>query len=138
MADSSVFSDRLLTQQKAMFRQAAVAGFTQDRIHNETGLPTTSLSEWANGKAKLSMVGFLRLAAVEGFPNELLSLLFAGTGRVVLDEEGEEPDFDARATSCIEYLGEHTKARHPGSPGGEKIVAVEKPALVAKLRRAAA
>ncbi len=121
MADSSVFSDRLLRQQKAMFRQAALAGFSQERIRAETDLPTTSLSDWALGKAKLSLLGYIRIAAVEDFPPGLLSLIFDGTGRHIADDSTDDGDHAAVADNCVDFTGKYTRARHPLSEAGTDI-----------------
>jgi transcriptional regulator with XRE-family HTH domain len=134
MADNSAFSERLLTQQKAMFRQAALAGFSQDRIHNETGISTTSLSEWATGKVKLSLIGLLRISAVEDFPSALLSLLFNGTGRYVGDENDGDLDLDALGEEADAIATEVRRARHPASPGGTNIVPIERQAILGRRR----
>ena len=104
-----------------MFRQAALGGFSQDRIHSETHLPTTSLSDWATGKAKLSLLGLLRIAAIENFPTELLSLIFDGTGRHIEDDTADEGDHDRVAGGCIDFLAHKTAAHHPESEAGVAI-----------------
>jgi transcriptional regulator with XRE-family HTH domain len=125
MVDSSAFTDRLLVKQKSMFRQAAARGFTQDLIHGETKISTTSLSDWANGKAKLSLAGLLRIAEMKDFPAELLTLLFQGTGRVLCDEITDDGDHDSLASNCIDFASRTARARHPNSPGGVEIVECE-------------
>lgn len=135
MADNSGFTERLLVKQKSMFRQAAKAGFTQDLIHGETDLPTTSLSEWATGKTKMSLGGFLRIAAIEDFPSELLSLLMEGTGRHVADDGIDEGDHDTLAGNCVDFIGKHARARHPESPAGIEIAPCEDTELRASRRQ---
>lgn len=119
MADKSGITDRLLVQQKTMFRQAAVKGFTQELIHAETKLPTTSLSDWANGKAKMSLVGMLALAEVPDFPLELLSLILPSGMALVRVPSGI--DHDQLAESFHDYLQTKEKAHHPESPAGREI-----------------
>lgn len=135
MADNSDFTERLLIKQKSLFRIAASRGFTQDLIRCETDLPTTSLSDWANGKTKLSLVAVLKLAAMPDFPAELLTLLFEGTGRHVADDAADEPDFDAIGLEANGVAGEVQKARSKDSPGGTNIVPMERDAICSRVRR---
>jgi hypothetical protein len=119
MADKSGIAERLLVQQKAMFRLAAVKGFTQELIHIETELPTTSLSEWATGKTKISMVGTLAIAEIPDFPLDLLSLLLPSGLAVVKVPEGI--NHDEIADAMVEYLAEKQRAHHPESECGPAI-----------------
>lgn len=91
MAADCAITNRLRRRQKTMFREAARQfGVTQKAIHLETGMSLTSLSEYARGLTTMSGDAIMRLAEWQDFPSELLTMLFAGTGRVVSDE-GEDP-----------------------------------------------
>lgn len=119
MADKSAITERLIVQQKALFRLAAKKGFTQELIHSDTGLPTTSLSEWATGKAKMSLVGMLAIAQIEDFPCELLSLVMPDGMAVVRIPAGIDHDECERA--CRDFLTAKGEAHHPESEAGREI-----------------
>ena len=123
MAVKSGITERLIVQQKAMFRLAAAKGFTQELIHSETQLPTTSLSEWANGKTKLSLVGALAIAEIPDFPCDLLSLLLPHGMAVVRIPEGI--DHDDAEQACLDFLSTKGAAHHPNSPAGRDIADCE-------------
>jgi hypothetical protein len=91
MAADCAITNRLRRRQKNMFRLAANEGFSQKVIHAHTGMSITSLSEYARGLTTMSGDAIMKLAEWHDFPAELISTLFAGTGRAVCDE-GDEPD----------------------------------------------
>lgn len=92
MAADCAITNRLRRRQKTMFRVAERQfGLTQKAIHLETGMSLTSLSEYARGLTTMSGEAMMRLAEWRDFPAELLTMLFAGTGREVHDE-GDEPE----------------------------------------------
>lgn len=131
MADKSAITDRLIVQQKAMFRLAAIKGFTQELIHSETGVPTTSLSDWANGKSKISMVGFLAMAEIPSFPTELLSLVMPTGMALVHVPSGVDHDQIERA--CLDFIACKGDAHHPASPLGREIAPCEDSKLSTKV-----
>lgn len=131
MADKSGITERLLVQQKAMFRLAAAKGFTQELIHNDTGLPTTSLSEWANGKAKLSLVALLAIAEIPDFPLELLSLIMPSNIALVRIPSGI--DYDEVSSACREFIDAKDKAHHPESEAGRDLGPTEQADLNQKV-----
>jgi hypothetical protein len=133
MADKSAITDRLIVQTKAMFRLAAVKGFSQELIHSETGLPTTSLSDWANGKAKMSLVGMLAIAEIPDFPLELLSLIMPANITLVRVPEGV--DHDDLAECFHDYLQAKERAHHPESEAGREIGPGEHNVLCLKAAR---
>jgi transcriptional regulator with XRE-family HTH domain len=92
MAADCVITNRLRRKQTTMFREAERQfGLTQKSIHLETGMSVTSLSEYARGLTSMSGEAIMKLAEWRDFPAELLTMLFAGTGREVRDE-GDDPE----------------------------------------------
>ena len=85
MLDSAI-SDRMKRHQVVMFRAAAKQGFSQKIIHFDTGLCLSVIDEYARGVTCMGGPSILALAGLKDFPSDLLSLLFDGTGRVVIDE----------------------------------------------------
>lgn len=93
MATDCAITNRLRRRQKAMFRIAANEGFSQKLICFHTGLSATSLSEYARGLTTMSGEAIMKLAEWRDFPSDVLTMLFAGTGREVHDEgDGEDDD----------------------------------------------
>jgi hypothetical protein len=121
-----------------MFALAGNKGFSQDLIHQWTKLPTTSLSDWACGKTKLSLVGMLAIAEIPNFPLELLSLLMPEGIAVVYVPSGI--DHDEVAEAFHDYLQTKERAHRPESPAGRDIAPCEDNVLrlkLAKVRAAA-
>jgi transcriptional regulator with XRE-family HTH domain len=126
MADQSVNPNGLLNRQMTLFRLAERDhGFSQQLLSAETGICTTSLSEYATGKTKLSLSALLKIASIPHFPASLLSILFEGTGRCVVNQGTDDGDHDTLAENCNAFASKTARARHPGSPGGIEIVPVE-------------
>lgn len=90
MAADCAITNRLRRRQKTMFRLAASEGFSQKIIHDHTGMSLTSLSEYARGLTTMSGDAIMKLAEWRDFPADILTTLFAGTGREVRDE-GSDP-----------------------------------------------
>jgi transcriptional regulator with XRE-family HTH domain len=132
MADESANAN-LIVQQKALFRLAAAKGFTQELIHQETKISTTSLSEYATGKTKLSLVAVRRLAEVPDFPLELLSLLFPQGLAIVRVPSGINHDEIAEAMH--DFLQTKERAHHPESEAGREIGPNEDNVLRGKFAR---
>jgi transcriptional regulator with XRE-family HTH domain len=132
MADESANAN-LIVQQKALFRLAAAKGFTQELIHQETRISTTSLSEYATGKTKLSLVAMRRLAEVPDFPLELLSLLFPQGMAIVRVPSGINHDEIAEAMH--DFLQTKERAHHPESEAGREIGPNEDNVLRGKFAR---
>jgi transcriptional regulator with XRE-family HTH domain len=85
---------RLLKQQRTMFRLAESGhGWSQKAIHLETGMGLSSIGQYARGETAMGGAAILKLAGVKDFPAELLTLLFEGTGRTVIDAETAEADW---------------------------------------------
>ena len=108
------------------------------QIADLSGIPYASLKLYARGENQMPITAIKRLLSIDGFA-PLLSRLFVPEGFALVGAH-EEDDHDGLAADCIEYAGEHARARHPNSPGGVDIVPAEAAALNAKavkLRRAA-
>lgn len=121
----------LLVQQKAFFRLLAAKGFTQDLLHHETAIATTSLSEYATGKTKMSLTALRRVAAVPDIPLELLSLLLPPGMVIVRVPAGV--DYDDISEGCRSYLDCKERAHHPQSEAGRDIGPGEQSQLDAKV-----
>lgn len=96
-------------------------GFSRKVLHLETGIPLTTIKSYEEGTA-MPLTAFVRIAAVKGFPNELLSLVMDCGGKSVCDAEEEATDIDDMARAAVEVLARYVSARHPDSPGGIRIV----------------
>ncbi|QTH19765.1 hypothetical protein HRJ34_15460 [Rhizorhabdus wittichii] len=113
--------------QVRMFELAKKRGFTAKVLHLETGISTSTLGGWIAGTSMMPLDGFVKLAAIEDFPNELLSLPFEAAKRSISDAEPDETDVDDAAIAALEYALEWARARHPASPSGTRIDHTEKP-----------
>jgi hypothetical protein len=98
-------------------------------LHLETRIPLGTLRGWIAGTSMMPLDGFVKLAAIKGFPNELLSLPLDVAGKSVCDAEPEETDMDDAAISALEYALKWARARHPDSPSGIRIDHTERPDL---------
>lgn len=103
-------------------------GFTRKVLSLETGIPSTTLKSYEEGTA-MPLTAFVRIAAVKGFPNELLALVLDLSGKAIADAEAEETDIDDAARAAVEFLARYVGARHPDSSSGIKIDHTEKPDL---------
>lgn len=95
--------------------------FTRKRLAIETGIPATTLKSYEEG-TQMPLSAFVKIAAVKGFPNELLALPFEHSGKAVTDAESDETDIDDLARAAVDVLAKYVTARHPDSPGGIRIV----------------
>ena len=116
MAADCAITNRLRRRQKTMFRLAANEGFSQKVIHDHTGMSVTSLSEYARGLTTMSGDAIMKLAEWHDFPADLLSTLFAGTGRQVLDEGADPEDgaLDELAREGAHLLADKADAEADG------------------------
>jgi hypothetical protein len=136
MAHDCAETQSLLAAQQTMFRIAERDhGITQKLIHLETRMSPSAIGQYARGESVMSGVAIRKLAMMQGFPSELISLLFDGTGRHVADDTSDEPDFDAIGIEANGVAGEVARARSPSSPGGIQIVRTEKDAIRDRVRR---
>lgn len=135
MAADCAITNRLRRRQTTMFRLAANEGFSQKAIHAHTGMSPTSLSEYARGLTTMSGDAIMKLAEWEDFPAELLSTLFAGTGRVVFDEGGvpEDAALDTLGRESAHYLAEKADAE-----ADKNVTPIERGKLKTRARRVGA
>jgi hypothetical protein len=121
-------SAAVTTGQVRMFDLAARKyGFTRKVLHLETGISEGTLRCWIAGTSMMPLDGFVKLAAINGFPNELLSLVLDPAGRAIVDADPDETDQDDAAIAALEYALRWARARHPDSPSGIKIDHTERP-----------
>lgn len=131
MADDCGKTDGLIAAQMTMFRLAERDyGFSQALIHAETNIGPTSLSEYATGKTKLSLVAYRKLASIPHFPAHLLSLVLGGTGRHVADDSEDAPDLDALAVEASAFTAEYVEAKRDG-----KVTPIERGKLHSRAER---
>lgn len=95
-------------------------GFTRKILASHMEVSISTVRSWEEG-ASMPVHGFVKLARVPKFPNELLSLMVEPAGRVIADAEEDESDIDDLALSALEVLAKYVSARHPDSPSGIKI-----------------
>lgn len=130
MADDCAITHRLLANQRTMFRIAEAGfGFSQKAIHLLTGIGLTTVGQYARGETAMGGAAIMKISGIKDFPAELLCLLFAGTGRIVLDDHlsaKERLDYDDIALGALALAGEVQRARSENSPGGTEIVDCEK------------
>lgn len=126
-------SQATLVAQAAMLSEAAERGFTRKVIHSYTKIPTTTLKAWEEGTA-MPFAAFAKIAAIRNFPNDLLNIMLESAGKEICDTESQETDFDDLARIALDYAAAHAAARHPDSPGKERIVHPEPTILKMKAR----
>ena len=128
MAHGDRITAMTLAAQKRVFRLAARDhGLTLKAISLDSGIPYNTLRCYAgnNGEQSvMSLPSFVKLCGI--IPDELLSQLLAPADRhLEQDEEDEDAAFDDLAEHAGEVERLVRKARHPNSPGGTEIIAVE-------------
>lgn len=134
----SDISDAVRREQVRMFDLAnRKHGLSLKVLHAETGISTSTLSGWINGTSMMPLDGFVKIAAIRDFPNELLSLVLDVGGKSVSDADGDEGDIDDAVIAAAELFLAYAKARHPDSPGSIRIVHSEQPEIQLAARRVA-
>lgn len=132
----SDISDAVRREQVRMFDLAnRKHGLSLKVLHAETGISTSTLSGWINGTSMMPLDGFVKIAAIKDFPNELLSLVLDVGGKSVCDAESEQGDVDDAVIAALELALTYAKARHPDSPGNIRIVHTEQPEIKMAARR---
>lgn len=125
----------IVADQERMLRLAERDyGLTLKVLELETGIPIVTLRTYKRG-TMMPLSNFVALARV--IPDELTSLCFAGTGKVIATPEPGEGDLDELAEEAAEYVVEYTKARSPRSPGGAQVIPMERENLKDHSRRIA-
>jgi hypothetical protein len=136
MSHDCAITQRLLSNQRTMFRLAEAGfGFSQKAIHLLTGMSLSVIGQYARGETAMGGAAILKLSGIRDFPAELLTLLYSGTGRIVVDTpelSGSTAEYDDLARGALALALEIQQARSQNSPGGPEIVAVEEPGIQAK------
>lgn len=96
-------------------------GYSRKIIHLETDIPLSTIKSYEEGTT-MPIDAVVKVAAIKGFPNELVSLLFMPADKMIGDSDPEETDIDDAALAAIDLLQRYVKARHADSPGGIRIV----------------
>lgn len=141
MAHDCAITQRLKAKQRTMFRLAERDhGITHKIVHLETGMSLSAIGEYARGETAMSGPAIIKLANMEDFPAELLSLLLDGTNRHIADGEDDASCLDTLGDEADDIAREVRRARDPRSPGGTDITDQERVVILRKaepLRRKA-
>lgn len=126
-------ADRILhvtleTQRRIGRLAARDHGLSLKAISIDSGIPISTIrSYFGQGDVKLSELpisAFVKLCGV--IPDELLSQLLAPADRhLEADDEDEDAEFDDLADHGDNLARLVRQARHPASPGGTEIIAIE-------------
>lgn len=115
-----------LKAQDTMFRLAEREyGLTLKAIHSDTRIPVETLRSWKGTKGAQAMMPVWAINALAGvIPDDLLSLLTEPGDRCLTqtDDDDELDDLGDRADAVAREV---RRARHPKSPGGTEIIALE-------------
>jgi predicted transcriptional regulator len=129
MATNDSILARTLKTQKRIGRLAKNEfGLTLESIAFESGIPYATVrsyfSQAANVRlAELPISNFVKLIGV--IPDALLSQLLDPADRHLERNEDEDEELDDLADKADEIAREVRRARHPKSPGGVEIIAIE-------------
>lgn len=124
----SILSDTLKTQRRIGRLAKHEYGLTFETISEESGVSLSTVkSYFTQAKnvrpAEIPMSKFVRFIGV--IPDELLSQLLAPGDRHLAPNEDGDEDLDDLAEAAAEVEAEVRRARHPKSPGGVEIIAIE-------------
>lgn len=115
-----------LKAQATMFRLAEREHeLSLKAIHLDTLIPYDTLRSWKGTKGAHTMMPVWAINALSGvIPDELLSLL-TGPGDRHLVHNDDDDELDDLADKADAVAREVRRARHPKSPGGTEIIALE-------------
>ena len=128
-SESGAIKAETIAAQAEFFAKSKDAGFSIEVIAAYTGLPTTTLKQWANGTVMPIHAVNSITRFCPGFPNEIASILTGPGERVINDAAPCETDPHDAALKAWELVGEMLRAQHPGSPGAERVVHTELPRI---------
>lgn len=127
-----------IREQRRMFRLAARDhGLDRAALHLETHIPDATLKSWgctASDKVAFAVIplsGLRKLLRV--IPDELTSLLFAGTGKHVGTDELGEGDLDSLGREAAGYVAEKLEREADGI-----VCHIDRAALQNRARRVCA
>jgi hypothetical protein len=143
-SNDSILARTLKTQQRIYRLAKHNHGLTMEIIAEESGIPCSTVkSYFSQAKnirlAELPISNFVKLIGV--IPDELLSQLLEPADRHLAHDADEDSDLDDIGDKADEVAREVRRARHPRSPGGTEIIAIEEERikrLTRGLRRKAA
>jgi hypothetical protein len=132
MADLSEEARNSVALQQDMFRLAkSEHGLSLAVLARTRKIPLSTITGWANGTAMPAWaLGALQL------PDDLLSLILTPFEKFVgTNETGDEGDIDALGLEALGLAGEIAEARSEHSPGGPRIVPMERARIQGRARR---
>lgn len=139
MSHDCAITQRLLANQRTMYRLAECGfGFSQKAIHLLTGMSPSVIGQYARGETAMGGPAILKLSAIKDFPAELLTLLYAGTGRIIVDTPDLIPsaaEYDDLARGALALAAAVQEARSENSPGGPAIIHTEEELIRRRLDR---
>lgn len=127
-----ILNETLKTQRRIGRLAERDYGLSLKRISIDSNMPYSTIrSYFGQGDVKLSelpLSAFIKLCGV--IPDQLLSQLLSPADRhLERDEEDEDTEYDDLADQGDNVARLVRQARHPQSPGGTEIVAVEEEAI---------
>ena len=118
-----------------MFAEAKRSGWPTSRLAKEAKLPPSTVAGWSAGTA-MPMWAFSLLCRF--LPDEISSMMMAPSDKLVSSVEVDEALLDELCCEAAELSVEHSRARHPQSPGGVAIVHTEGAPMRKRARKIAA
>lgn len=132
MADVEQSKRNSVALQKEMFRLAdSEHGLSLGVLARTRKIPLSTLKGWNDGSAMPAWA----LGAL-GLPDDLVSLVLQPFRKFIGTEEaGDEGDIDALGLEALGLAGEIATARSEQSPGGPRIVPMERARIGARARK---
>jgi hypothetical protein len=116
--------------------------YSVKQLSNATGVPDRLIETYMTNPEstearKIALEDVLSIATFLGaeFTNEWLPKLARQVASDVPNDDGSEEVLDDLAEAAAEVEAEVRRARHPKSPGGPKIVPIERNAIKARGRK---
>ena len=127
MANGDRITAEVLKAQNRIFRLAQRDhGLTLKAISIDSGIPYNTIRCYAGNNAEQSVMSIPALIKLIGvIPDDLLSQLLELGDRHLEKDEDEDSEYDDLADHGDNLARLVRQARHPASPGGTEIIAVE-------------
>jgi hypothetical protein len=97
MRDDGAIERNLILRQATFLRKAAERGFSIALIETETGIPATTLASYIDKPSRkaslMPLSAFIKIAAIDNFPDDLLSLLIEDSKHDVIRRDAEASSF---------------------------------------------
>lgn len=127
----------VLQAQSRIFRLAERNhGLTLKAISLDSGIPYDTIRSYAGHKGaqvQMPISALVKLAGV--IPDDLLSHLLEPADRHIVRNADDDSDLDDLGDSADEVSRLVRRARHPSSPGGTEIIAIEEAAIKLAARK---